>query len=139
MDFLINYFQTVFNFVWAYTEWWLVAFASFWIALFALGLSLIPVLSFPYVAYRFASNKITLKGMKTYLISTLVYNVLFVFIGLIVHRFMYDFLMNHFYLDNLSATIAGCAFAIFGCIICVVIDSEYRMLFWYLFYDDMDT
>jgi len=132
-------FRMFFNIAWAYIEWWVVAFASFWIALFALGIGLIPVLSFPYVAYRFVSNKITLKGMKTYLTSMFLYNALIVFIGFIAHRFMSDFLMNNFYLDNLSATIAGCAFGLFGCIICMVIDSEHRMLFWYLFNEDFDT
>jgi len=132
--------QIYFNIVWAYIEWWLVAFASFWIALFALGIGLIPVLSFPYVAYRFVSNKITLKGMKTYLTSMFLYNALIAFIGFIAHRFMSDFLINNFYLDNLSATIAGCAFGLFGCIICMIIDSkEHRMLFWYLFNEDFDT
>lgn len=131
-------FRMFFNIAWAYIEWWVVAFASFWIALFALGIGLIPVLSFPYVAYRFVSNKTTLKGMKTYLTSMFLYNALIAFIGFIAHRFMYDFLMNHFYLDNLSATIAGCAFGLFGCIICMVIDSEHRMLFWYLFNEDFD-
>ena len=139
LEAILYSFQIYFNIVWAYIEWWLVAFASFWIALFALGMGLIPILSFPYVAYRFASNKMTRKGMKNYLISILAYSVFFAFIGFIVHRFMYEFLMNHFYLDNLSAAILGCAFGTIGNILAMVVNSDYKKtLFWYLTSEDFD-
>ena len=143
MDSIINFFVegtfTILKWSWIYWRWFIIFFVSFWTSLFILGLTIVPIVTSPFVFYKFITKKLNSSGLRAYLLSLLVHNLMLIAGGFVLYKLLYEFLVNNFLLNNITATGSGFILATVGLILALWIkDLDQRHLFWYLFEDEYD-
>ena len=131
MEFIIYIIQLIFEVTIGFFAWWLMAFLGFFGTLLILGLVIIPLITLPYVLYRFFCKKISLSELTGHIISTSIYTVIFSIVVFVIYNFLYDFLI--YTLSHLGVIIG-----FIGAIILLFLTLKHniddrRKLFGYLF------